>query len=101
VLSPEVQNTNLGEDLGTLAWAIGAESRDAAEVARLAVEAVTKASGSSVEARARVQYCLGRAYTALNNPEVASSHYEEAARIDVQGHWGRVAKAALGGGQTQ
>src|ERR1700677_4324045 len=38
----EVRDTNLGEDLGTLAWAVAVASHDAAQVDRLVVEAESK-----------------------------------------------------------
>jgi hypothetical protein len=42
-----------------------------------------------------VHYQSGRAYSELGDLQTSAQHYAEAARIDLQGHWGRAARAAL------
>ena len=90
----EVRDTNLGEDLGTLAWAVAVASRDAAEVDRLVAEAESKAGTRLVTSSAQVQYFAGRAYEALGDTTRSTRHFKEASRIDSQGLWGRAARAA-------
>jgi tetratricopeptide (TPR) repeat protein len=88
----EVYNTNLAEDLATLAWAVAEDSRDRAEVDRLVGEAVTLL-GPATSPAAQVHCHSGRAYLALGNSRKSEHHFEEAARIDPNGLWGRTARA--------
>jgi tetratricopeptide (TPR) repeat protein len=90
----EVRDTNLGEDLGTLAWAVAVASHDAAEVDRLVAEAESKVGTRLVTSSAQVQYFAGRAYDALGDTDRSTQHFKEASRIDSQGLWGRAARAA-------
>jgi tetratricopeptide (TPR) repeat protein len=93
-LTQEARDTNLGEDLATLAWAVAVASHDRAEVDRMAAEAVSVAGAVLVTTSAQVQYQAGLAYEALGNAERSAQHFNEAARIDQQGRWGRAARAA-------
>jgi tetratricopeptide (TPR) repeat protein len=90
----ELRDTNLGEALATLAWAVAAESRDQTEVNRLVAEAESKVGTLSVASSAQVQYLSGRAYEALGDRTRSAEHFEEASRIDPRGRWGRAARAA-------
>jgi tetratricopeptide (TPR) repeat protein len=94
-ISPELRNMNLGEDMATLAWATAADSHSASEVSRLAVEAVASVGTTNVVSRAQVYYQLGCAYRELGDIRTGAQHYEEAAKLDPQGQWGRAAQAAL------
>ncbi len=92
-LSANLRNLNLGEDLATLAWATAAESHNATEVARLAEAAIVKTGDDHVQSAAQVRYHLGCAFAELGDFETSARHYEEAARIDPQGNWGREARS--------
>jgi tetratricopeptide (TPR) repeat protein len=93
-LTQEVRDTNLGEDLGTLAWAVAVAEHDAAQVNRLVAEAESKVAGRLVTSSAQVQYFAGRAYEALGDTTRSARHFKEASRIDPRGRWGRAARAA-------
>jgi tetratricopeptide (TPR) repeat protein len=93
-MSREIRDTNLGEELATLAWAVAVASHHGAEVDRLVAEAVSVAGTVLVTTSAQVQYQSGLAYEALGNTERSAQHFKEAARIDQQGRWGRAARAA-------
>jgi tetratricopeptide (TPR) repeat protein len=90
----EVYNTNLAEDLSTLAWAIAEDSRERAQVDRLVDEAVTLL-GPGTSPAAQVHCHSGRAYLALSDSRKSEHHFEEAARIDPNGLWGRSARAMM------
>jgi tetratricopeptide (TPR) repeat protein len=90
----EVRDTNLGEDLGTLAWAVAVASHDAPQVDRLVAEAESKVGTRLVTSSAQVQYFAGRAYETLGDTKRSTQHFKEASRIDQQGLWGRAARAA-------
>jgi tetratricopeptide (TPR) repeat protein len=92
--SQEVRDTNLGEALATLAWAVAAESRDRSEVDRLVGEAQSKVGTGLASSSAQVQYLSGRAYEALGDTSRSVRHFTEASRIDSRGRWGRAARAA-------
>ena len=91
----EARKINLGEHLATLAWATATATRDRSEVARFVTEAVDSVGAGSVAAAAQVQYQSGRAYAELGDIQASTQHYEEAARLDPQGNWGRAARVAL------
>jgi tetratricopeptide (TPR) repeat protein len=93
LLTEDIRNLNLGECLATLAWATAAGTHDAAEVVRLADAALKSVGSTNVESAAQVRCHLGRAFAELGDLEASARHYEEAARIDLQGHWGRVARS--------
>jgi tetratricopeptide (TPR) repeat protein len=88
----EVYNTNLAEDLATLAWAVAEDSCDKAQVDRLVDEAVTLL-GPATSPAAQVHCHSGRAYLALSDSRKSEHHFDEAARIDPNGLWGRSARA--------
>jgi tetratricopeptide (TPR) repeat protein len=94
-LPPWLRKMNLGEDLAMLAWATADDSHNASEVARLVAEAVASVGASSVQSTAQVHYQSGCAYAELGDLRSSALHFEEAARVDLQGHWGRAARAAL------
>ncbi|HUA19302.1 MAG TPA: SDR family oxidoreductase [Bryobacteraceae bacterium] len=89
----ESADINLGEDLATLAWAVAADSRDRDEVDRLVDEALPLVR-NVVPVTARVRCYAGHAYQALGDSRNSEYHFDEAARIDPHGLWGRSARAA-------
>jgi len=96
VLSQDSYDTNLSEDLATLAWAVAAASQDAGKVDRLVTEAIQLgAEHQVVPSLAQVQFQAGLAYSALGHTERSTQHLQEAARIDPKGRWGRAARARL------
>jgi tetratricopeptide (TPR) repeat protein len=94
VFPQEVRDTNLGEELATLAWAVAVASQDAAQVGVLVAEAESKVGTRLVTSRAQVQYLAGLAYAVLGETERRARHFKEASRIDSRGRWGRAAGAA-------
>jgi tetratricopeptide (TPR) repeat protein len=93
-MSQLVRDTNLAEDLATLAWAVAVASHDGAEVDRLVAEAVSLVGSLAVTSCAQVQYHSGLAYAALGDRGRSAQHFKEAARIDQRGRWGRAARMA-------
>ena len=96
-VSPETKKTNLSEDLATLAWAVAADSGDAAEVERLCAEAVGLCGAEPVTSAAQVHCHCGLAYAALGDEAKKGRHFEEAARVDPHGVWGREARSMTAG----
>lgn len=94
-LSLEGRRTIVGEAQATLAWATATGTHNPSEVARLVAEAVDSVGERYVPATALVRYQSGRAYAELGDFQASTQHYEEAARLDPQGNWGRAARAAL------
>lgn len=94
-ISPALRKMNLGEGLATLAWASAAVTHDATEVARLISEAVSGVGSTTVSSTAQVHYHAGRAFDELGDQAHSAHHYQEAARLDPQGEWGRAAKATM------
>ncbi len=94
-LSQETHDMNLSESLGTFAWAAAVASKDRAQVDRLVDEAVKLAAHCSVPTSAQVHFESGLAYAALGDRDPGRRYWEEAARIDPQGRWGRAARAKL------
>lgn len=94
----EVRDTNLGEQLATLAWATATASHDRAQVDRLVEEAESAVGSRVVTSCAQVQYLSGLAYATLGDTAQSARHMEEAARIDPHGRWGRAARTTAGVG---
>lgn len=94
-LSAEMRKLNLGENLATLAWATAVESHSGSEVSQLVVEAVASVGSTNVGSAAQVQYHSGFAFAELGDVQTSTAHYEEAAKLDPHGSWGRAAHAAL------
>jgi len=90
-----VHEINLAEELTTLAWAIAANGGDASEVNELVAEAVPLAGEQAVESTAMVHFQAGLAYAVLEDLETSGAYFEEAARVDPQGRWGREARAMM------
>jgi len=95
-LEQEAANTNLGLDLATLAWAVAADSQDRDEVDRLVDQALPLVS-TVIPLTAQVRCYAGYAYQALGDSRKSEYHFDEAARIDPHGLWGRNARAAAAG----
>jgi tetratricopeptide (TPR) repeat protein len=98
-VSADTKRTNLSEDLATLAWAVAADSGDAAEVERLCAEAVGLCGTDPVTLTAQVHCHCGLAYTALRDEVKKVRHFEEAVRVDPNGVWGREARSMAVGNQ--
>jgi tetratricopeptide (TPR) repeat protein len=73
------------EDLGVLAWAVAANSGDAAEIGSILNEAFRLCSGSGKAVLAELHFHAGHAYLALQNRDQARDHFQRAADIDPQG----------------
>ena len=73
----------------TLAWATASAVNDRMEVDKLAKEAIPLAEGV-VPSLAKVYFDFGCAYAALSEAEKSTHYFAEAARVDAQGHWGRM-----------
>ncbi len=86
----------LAESLATLAWATAVNSHDASEVTLWITEAQTIGRDViHISNKARFHHFAGCAYDELGDSENSLKHYEECARTDTQGHWGREARRAL------
>lgn len=97
-LPPGAYGLNMSANLATLAWAVAASSREKAEVDRLVNEAMPLVADSQVRSiTAHVHYHSARAYSELGDAGRSGHHYEEAARIDPGGLWGRAARAMSSG----
>ena len=94
-LSPETHNLRVGEDLALFAWAVAANSPDAPQVESLLAEAFPLCAGSAKMIQAQQHFYAGQAYAALKMTEKSAYHFSEASRVDPQGQFGRLARAAL------
>jgi tetratricopeptide (TPR) repeat protein len=95
VISKEVRDLNLGEDLATLAWAVAASSHDQRAVDEIVAEALPLIETGAASSAAQVHYHSGRAYAELGDLSKSVQRFEEASRRDPNGCWGRAARAAL------
>lgn len=100
-LSPELRGTNLAEQMATLAWATAAATQNRAEVSRLVADAVGSGGYASAPTGAQIHYHSGRALAEIGDVEGSSRHYEDAAKLDPKGNWGRAAMAALEGSRER
>lgn len=93
---PQVRDWELGRSLSLLAWAVALYSKDAAEVEYLLAKAFTTCSYLTKPVSAQAHYHAGRAYAALGKIEKSASHFEQAANLDPNGNYGRLAASARG-----
>jgi tetratricopeptide (TPR) repeat protein len=93
-LKKELLDQRLGEDLAVLAWAVAANSGGAHEVESLLTEAFSLCAKTN-PILGQVHYHAGRAYAALQMMETGHEHFRQAAQIDPQGIFGRLARAML------
>jgi tetratricopeptide (TPR) repeat protein len=91
----ESRELNMREALATLAWAVATTDRDREEVDRLAAEAIPPPDTRAPSSCAEVHVHLGKAYAALGDSAKSEWHFEEAARIDPNGSWGRAARSLV------
>jgi tetratricopeptide (TPR) repeat protein len=91
----EALELNTREALATLAWALASTDKDREEVDRLAEEAIPPPETRAPSSCAEVHVHLGKAYAALGDPAKSEWHFEEAARIDPKGLWGRAARSLV------
>jgi tetratricopeptide (TPR) repeat protein len=91
----ESRELNLRESLATLAWAVASTRGDREEVDRLAAEAIPPPETRAPSSCAEVHIHLGKAYAALGDSAKSEWHFEEAARIDPKGLWGRAARSLV------
>jgi len=94
-MSKEVLADRLGEDLAVLAWALAANTRGPDEVEAALVEAFKLCGRKSVSILAQLHYHAGRAYLALASRDRSNDHFRQAAEIDPNGRFGRMAREAL------
>lgn len=90
----QVHNINLGEALGTLAWAVAAETADAAEVERLLSVAFSLCGDDHKSSLAQLHYHAGAAWMALAAADRGARHFQQAATIDPQGVFARLCQTA-------
>lgn len=91
----DYENRFLGERLATLAWAMAANEATAEEVTELVKRAVDTVGMDVVSSTAQVHTQAGAAFAALGDKETSTYHLGKAAMIDMNGLWGRRAKAML------
>jgi tetratricopeptide (TPR) repeat protein len=82
----------LGEDLAVSAWALAANSGHARELESILAEAFRLCDGSSKSVSAGLHYHAGRAYQALQMRDRSQEHFRQAAELDPQGVFGRMAR---------
>ena len=93
-LTPQIHNLNLGESLATLAWAVAEDSRDPAAVEQLLAEAFPLCGEDAKPLLAQLHYHAGRAHAALGLTDKSAYHFRQAAALDPQGNFGRLAQAS-------
>ena len=93
----ESQNRFLGERLATLAWALAANEAAAEDVAALVKKAVESVGNEVVSSTAQVHTQAGAAFAAIGDNESCTHHFGKAAAADLNGLWGKRAKAMLSG----
>jgi tetratricopeptide (TPR) repeat protein len=95
-MKKEALDSRLGEDLAMLAWAVAANSGAAAEVESLLAESFKLCGTKTKPILAQIHYQAGKAYEALKMPEKAREHFRQAAEVDPNGIYGRLARAVAG-----
>jgi tetratricopeptide (TPR) repeat protein len=95
ILSRNVYEMNLGEELATLAWAVAAALKDRAQVELLVAEAEKLVENQAVTAFAQVHLHAGLACAEYGDTEQSVRHLEAAACKDLRGSSGRVAAAKV------
>ena len=99
-MKKEALDTRLGEDLATLAWAVAANSTvianpgAATEVESVLAESFRLCGTKTKPIVAQIHYQAGKAYEALKVPEKAQEHFRQAAEVDPNGIYGRLARVA-------
>jgi tetratricopeptide (TPR) repeat protein len=88
-MTKQALDSRLGEDLGVLAWAIAANSGDAAQIESALSEALRLCSGSSRAVLSELHFHASQAYLAIQNNDKSQAHLRQAAEIDPQGIHGR------------
>lgn len=94
-LTKEAIDSRLGEDLAVLAWAVAENSGSLSEVESLLTEALPLVGTKTRPTLAEAYYHAGRAYEALKVMGKAVEHFRQAAQLDPQGIWGRLARERL------
>lgn len=94
-LTHDLHSRFLGEELATLAWALAANEGSAEKTEELVNEAVATVGLDFVCSTAQVHTQAGAAYAALGQTEKSAYHLGKAASIDMNGLWGRRAKAMM------
>jgi tetratricopeptide (TPR) repeat protein len=89
----EVNRLNMGLAISALAWALAVARHDRAQVDSLIADALPLVGSTVKPDIAQVHYHAARAYLALGDPAESTQYREEAARLDPQGTWGRLAAA--------
>lgn len=97
-LSDEIHNVKLSAALATLAWAVAADSADAAQVERLVEEAVPLLADEPKPMLAQVHFHAGWAYSILGEAEKSAYHFAQAMSVDPHGNFGRLARAVAPSG---
>ena len=93
--SHDLHTRYLGEELATLAWAVAANDGEVEEVDHLVDRAVASVGMDVVSSTAQVHTQAGAAYAVLGDTELSAFHLNKAAAVDLNGLWGRRAKAML------
>lgn len=91
----EVLAHRLGEDLAVLGWALAVNGRDPCEAEAALTEAFQLCGCESVSILAQVHYHAGRAYLAVANKEKSREHFQQAAHVDPNGRFGRLAASTF------
>lgn len=94
-LARDAKNSNLGESLATLAWALAAARQDVSEAESSIVQAAELTQGQPACSAAQVHLHAGYAYAALGQRARAEPYWKEAACLDPHGRSGRAAQLAL------
>ena len=92
-----LEEYQLAESLTTMAWAVAVHSGEASEVERLIGEAFSQCGEDQKPVLGHLHYLAGAAYSVLGTTDArdqSAYHFQEAAAIDPQGNFGRLAKAA-------
>lgn len=84
-------NTNLAESLALVAWAVAANEGAEAQVDKLVNEAVAVCDPNTKPVLAEIHYFSAMAWTALAKPAEAAIHFRQAADLDPEGTYGRLA----------
>jgi tetratricopeptide (TPR) repeat protein len=90
----EPLDLNLAEALATLAWATAAYSGDVEEVQQLLARSFELCPETTRPIRGQLHYHAGRAYAALGRMEASAGQFAQAAGIDPNGNFGRIARSS-------
>ena len=92
-LSQEAYKTNISESLAILAWAVGSTDGSEWDIDKITAESLGLWGKNTTPALAQIHCHVAQGYMAVGKELKAMQHFEQAATLDPNGYYGRLAKA--------